>query len=133
MRILLIEDDPHVRGALSRSLAAHGHAVTEGGNVRDGLDAIESTRFDLLLLDINLPDATGWDILRAKHFNGNGNGNGDVPAIVISAIPPSVARLREFRPFAVLHKPFPVDSLIRLVEKVEGISVTAHPGRDADD
>ncbi len=129
MRILLIEDEPHVRGALSRSLAAHGHAVTEGGTVRDGLDAIESTRFDLLLLDINLPDATGWDILRAKQATAND----DVPAIVISAIPPSVARLREFQPYAVLHKPFPVDSLIRLVEKAEGINVTTHSGREADD
>ena len=40
--------------------------------------------------------------------------------IVISAIPPSVARLREFRPFAVLYKPFPIDSLIRLVDRVAG-------------
>lgn len=129
MRILLIEDEPHVRGALSRSLAAHGHTVTEGGTVRDGLDAIETIRFDLLLLDVNLPDATGWDILRARQATTNG----DVPAIVISAIPPSVARLREFRPFAVLHKPFPVDSLIRLVEKVEGLGATTNIGGEADD
>ena len=129
MRILLIEDEPHVRGALSRSLAAHGHAVTEGGTVRDGLDAIETSRFDLLLLDINLPDATGWDILRAKQSTANG----DVPAIVISAIPPSVARLREFRPFAVLHKPFPVDSLIRLVDKAGGIGPPYNSGTEADD
>jgi len=128
MDILLIEDEPHVRGALSRSLTARGHAVTEGETAQDGLVAIGRARFDLLLLDINLPDATGWDILRARQSTPNS----DVPAIVISAIPPSVARLREFRPFGVLHKPFPVDSLIRLVEKIERIGVPMNSGRDAE-
>lgn len=128
MDILLIEDEPHVRSALARSLRAHGHAVTEGETAHDGLAAIGKARFDLLLLDINLPDATGWDILRARQSDPND----DIPAIVISAIPPSVARLREFRPFAVLHKPFPVDSLIRLVERIEVIGTPVNAGGDRD-
>lgn len=41
----------------------------------------------------------------------------DIPTIVISAIAPSTARLRQYRPFGVLMKPFPIESLRQLVTR----------------
>jgi CheY-like chemotaxis protein len=70
--------------------------------------------FDLLLVDINLPDATGWDVLRQC---AAGTDNRSTPAVVMSAVPPSVARLKEFTPLGVLVKPFPLDALLRVVDK----------------
>lgn len=111
MNVLLVEDEVHVRRALARSLQAWGHDVTEADTAELAQAAIVAIDFDLMVLDINLPDATGWDVLRNR-------GAGDTPVIVISAIPPSVVRLHEFHPFGVLHKPFPIESLHRLVDKV---------------
>ena len=68
--------------------------------------------FDVLLLDVNLPDQTGWDVLRALE------GAHVPPVIVLTALRPTQHRLDEFRPAAVLLKPFPMDALVRLVGRV---------------
>ena len=62
------------------------------------------------MLRVNLPDMSGRDVLRAARLRRLPS----LPVIVISAIPPSVARQQEFQPFGVLHKPFPLESLHRL-------------------
>lgn len=74
--------------------------------------ALAGTPVDLILLDINLPDGTGWDVLRWLAERDLA-----VPSIVISAVPPSGRRVKEFRPLAVLTKPFPIEAIHRLVEQ----------------
>lgn len=74
--------------------------------------ALSDADHDLLLLDINLPDATGWDVLRDLEAQGRAT-----PAVIFSAAPPNPRRLHEFKPIAVLYKPFPIDALIRLVQE----------------
>lgn len=113
MKVLLLEDEVHVRRALARSLEAWGHEVIEADSVELARAAVLALPVDLLVLDVNLPDATGWDLLRTIQVEGVRS----PPTVVISAIPPSVARIREFHPLGVLNKPFPIDSLRRLVEK----------------
>jgi DNA-binding response OmpR family regulator len=83
--------------------------VDEAATASAAIDAAASHRFDLMLLDINLPDGTGWDVLRQLRMTGN-----SLPVVVLSAVPPNPVRVREFRPFGVLHKPFPIDALLRL-------------------
>ncbi|MET7998877.1 response regulator transcription factor [Amycolatopsis sp. NPDC005232] len=62
MRVLLVEDDTGVAGALAETLHARGHAVTSVGR---GADALHRHReADLLLLDLGLPDLDGLDVLR---------------------------------------------------------------------
>jgi len=63
-----------------------------------------------MLLDINLPDHSGWDVMRELGRLGI-----DVPTIVVSAVRVSQSRLEEFHPMAFLPKPFPLESLLRLV------------------
>jgi hypothetical protein len=43
-----------------------------------------------------------------------------MPAVIVSAVPPSATRVKEFRPLGVLHKPFPIEALLRLVRNAEG-------------
>src|SRR5262245_60707185 len=104
MAILVVDDEPRLRQAIARSLAAHGHTVDQAGTCREAIAAATQGSYDLLLLDINLPDATGWDVLRDLRSKGR-----NIPAVVVSAVPPSASRVKEFNPFGVLHKPFPMD------------------------
>jgi len=110
MAILVVDDEPRLRQTIVRSLAARGHTVDQATTCAEPIDAATEREYDLVLLDVNLPDATGWDVLRELRRRGR-----SVPTVMVSAVPPSAARVREFNPFGVLHKPFPIDALLRFV------------------
>ena len=110
-RVLLVEDEIRLGESIQRGIARHGHEVDL---VRDCASAIVAglrADYDVLVLDINLPDAAGWDVLTALDA-----AHRRPRTIVLSAIAPSAARVREFSPISVLEKPFPIDALLRLIE-----------------
>jgi DNA-binding response OmpR family regulator len=109
-RVLLIEDEAVLRGVIARNLTSRGVEVREAATAEQAIQATLNDPPDLLLLDINLPDQTGWDVLRELKRR-----NTDVPTIVLSAVRVSQTRLDEFNPVAYLPKPFPIDALLRLV------------------
>jgi DNA-binding response OmpR family regulator len=77
VRVLLVEDDAGVAGALAESLHARGHPVTSVGR---GADALHRHRdADLVLLDLGLPDIDGLDVLRKIRAVS------PVPVIVLTA------------------------------------------------
>ncbi|GAA3856765.1 response regulator transcription factor [Saccharothrix violaceirubra] len=77
--VLLVEDDPVVRSAVSRALTGMGHAVLPVGTALEALREITSSAFDLVVLDLGLPDMDGADALRMMR------GVCDVPVIVATA------------------------------------------------
>ncbi|MBV9357536.1 MAG: response regulator [Chloroflexi bacterium] len=109
-RVLIVEDEALLRRIVARNLASRGLEVRETDSAEAAVRAIADERPDLLLLDINLPDRTGWDVLRELNRQASG-----VPTIVMSAVRARPSRLDEFRPLAYLPKPFPLESLLRLV------------------
>jgi DNA-binding response OmpR family regulator len=118
--ILLVEDDDVLRDLVLRNLQARGHRVAQAENAEGAIVHLRASCFDLVILDINLPDRTGWDVLRtAQHDNLLPLQRIDeqkqaLPVVVLSAVRVSPARLAEFHPLAYLPKPFPMDALIRL-------------------
>jgi len=64
IRLLIVDDNVATRYALRRRLALHGYSVTEAGTGGAGLALIGSEHFDALILDVNLPDMSGFDIVR---------------------------------------------------------------------
>lgn len=60
--ILLVEDDPGTRAALTASLQADGHTVLQAGTGLEALTAAAAATPDLVLLDLRLPDAYGFDL-----------------------------------------------------------------------
>ena len=64
MTILLVYDEARLRQTLARSLRARGYQVVEAATHREAVAAASARTYDLLLLAVNLPDATGWDVLR---------------------------------------------------------------------
>jgi DNA-binding response OmpR family regulator len=108
--VLLVEDEATFRRVIARNLSGRGLDVREVGTAAEAVDVSTADRPDLMLLDINLPDRSGWDVLRELHRLGI-----DVPTIVVSAVRVSQSRLEEFHPMAYLPKPFPLEALLRLV------------------
>ena len=66
-QVLLIEDDETLRQILARHLRAHGYDVDEAGSAEEAAAILaEGLRPDMVLLDINLPGDSGWDLLRTE-------------------------------------------------------------------
>jgi DNA-binding response OmpR family regulator len=63
--LLFIEDDDHIRLALSMALEDEGYQVTQAANGSAGLAAFGERNFDLVLLDLRLPDLSGFEVCRA--------------------------------------------------------------------
>jgi two-component system, OmpR family, KDP operon response regulator KdpE len=77
--LLLVEDDPRIRGALTRSLAGLGHAVTSTVTGRAALQQALDRPPDLVILDLGLPDIDGAQLLRMLRSVSS------VPVIVATA------------------------------------------------
>jgi len=79
-RILVVEDDPLLAESLVRALQQQGYRI---GHARRGHDAdslLQAHRFDLLLLDIGLPDIDGFELLRRLRARGDAT-----PVLVVTA------------------------------------------------
>jgi two-component system response regulator TctD len=80
MRFLLIEDNDDLAGSVAARLALDGHAVDRAGNLAEARDCLRAAGYDLILLDISLPDGDGRDFLSAERRAGQ-----DTPIIVMTA------------------------------------------------
>jgi DNA-binding response OmpR family regulator len=119
--ILLVEDDEGLRPILARHLRGKGHAVTEAASAEEAVDALSGgLRPALVVLDLNLPGDTGWDLLRSEAMRAAG----PPPVVIASAITVSPKRLAEFDIAGYLPKPFPLETLLQTVERVLSASST---------
>lgn len=77
--LLFIEDDDQIRLALRLALEDEGYEVTEAADGRAGLDAFSAREPDLVLLDLRLPDMSGFDVCRQLRSSSL------VPIIIVTA------------------------------------------------
>ena len=77
--ILIIEDDTDLREGLSFSFSSDGHLVEEVETKKDGLRKIANGCFDIILLDCNLPDGTGFELCKEVRSYSN------IPIIMLTA------------------------------------------------
>ncbi len=115
MRILLVEDDDMLGGAVRDHLAAHGHAVDWMTRIATSSDARATTAYDLVLLDLNLPDGNGLVFLRSLRRLGD-----TVPVIILTAMDQLSTRIDGLNAGAddYLVKPFNLQELIARVSAV---------------
>ena len=61
-KILLVEDDAMIASGIKYALEMEGYEVTHVSNIKNALDTIKNINFDLAILDMQLPDGTGFDV-----------------------------------------------------------------------
>lgn len=71
MKILLIDDNDDIVKLLDTLLKSVGYEVTTALNGKDGLDLIAKEKFDLILLDITMPDFSGFDVVASLQNSDN--------------------------------------------------------------
>jgi two-component system KDP operon response regulator KdpE len=112
MRILLVEDEASLADVLERGLKAHGHEVGRAASAEAAVMSILEQLPDSIVLDIGLPDLSGWEVLRRLSPVDRER----LHVVVISAAPISQRRIDEFKPAHALLKPFPITALVRAIE-----------------
>jgi DNA-binding response OmpR family regulator len=117
-RVLVVEDDPSVRGLLQTLLAAEGYDVTTASDGLAGLVKAASTRPQLILLDLMMPDLGGVRVLEELQDDPQ---LVDTPVIVVTGKQDAVPSMRDLlgEDFVFL-KPFAVAELLHRVSEVTG-------------
>ena len=84
MRILVVEDEHDLAGAVAAGLRREGYAVDVANDGRSALDRLDVNAYDMVCLDLNLPDADGLDICRhVVTAPRPGDGTADAPRILV--------------------------------------------------
>jgi DNA-binding response OmpR family regulator len=117
-RILVVEDDPSIRMGLEDTLAAKGYQVEVVGKGGDGAEKALSGRYDLVVLDVMLPDIDGFEVLR-RIRTSRGTAR-RMPIIMLSARGAELDRVRglELGADDYVTKPF---SLMELLARVASV------------
>ena len=115
-RLLLCDDSPIERLALAHYLRAHGYKVDEAGDGKAALFFLKHRPVDLLLLDLQMPDVDGFDVLNYIDEHRRA-----LPVILLSGMPPDEIqdkihslRTRELPP--LLIKPIDPEQVVEMVE-----------------
>jgi DNA-binding response OmpR family regulator len=114
-QLLIVEDDESLRRIVVRHLRAQGYRVAEADSAEAAVAALDGgLRPDVVILDLNLPGDTGWDLLRGPALDAAGR----PPVIITSATTVSPKWLDEFGCAGYLPKPFPLETLVATIERV---------------
>ncbi len=112
-RILVVEDEPAIRGLLVDLLGEAGYAVSAAANGREALDRLVAEAPDLILLDLITPVISGRSVLRAVREDVQWS---RIPVIVLSAT--NVETPAGLPVDATLDKPMDMDVLLSTIEGV---------------
>jgi DNA-binding response OmpR family regulator len=126
--LLLVEDDDAIAVALRLHLEDAGYRLHREANGQHAMAAIDRQRWDLVLLDLMLPGADGWEVcrhLRARHA--------DVPVIMLSARSAEAHRVLGLelgaddyvaKPFSMLELVARIRALLRRIEQMRSTQAT---------
>jgi two-component system alkaline phosphatase synthesis response regulator PhoP len=130
MRILLVEDEESIRDAVKINLVLEGYEVVTSGNGRLAMELIGSQHFDLLILDVMLPEMDGFSIAERVRLT-----NQETPILMLTAKDQAQDRINGLKKGAddYLTKPFNLEemllrvgSLLRRSQRVKGESIDVY-------
>lgn len=108
MRLLAVEDEPDLAEAIGACLRGAGHAVDLAPGLEDARAAVAGTDYDLVLLDLHLPDGDGLDLLRDLRAGGD-----RTPVLIVTARDRITERIAGLEAGAddYLVKPYDLDEM----------------------
>jgi CheY-like chemotaxis protein len=116
-RILIVDDEPDIVMIAKRTLEGLGHETGEARNGNEALKKLKKERFDLILLDVMMPDDNGWEVCRKIKADEKIN---DIPVVMFTVRTDADDRKtgKEVGAIAQIDKPFGREELIGTVERV---------------
>lgn len=114
MKILIVEDDAIIASGLEYAIQQEGYEVIVKSNVKESMEAIKKEDFSLLLLDLSLPDGTGYEICEAAKKIS------DVAVIFLTAVDDegNVVKGLDMGADDYITKPFRIRELISRMKSV---------------
>ena len=115
IHILVAEDDDNIRTGLVDTLESEGYRVTPATGGKEAIDLFRSEEFDLLLLDIMMPEKSGYDVCRVVRST-----NEDIPVIMLTAKSEEIDKVIGLQLGAddYITKPFGVHELLARISAV---------------
>jgi CheY-like chemotaxis protein len=108
-RLLIVDDNEINRDVLARRLGRQGYTTAAAENGRKALEMVRTQKFDLLLLDIMMPELNGYEVLR--HLKADSHLR-DIPVIMISALDDMASIVRCIKLGAEDYLPKPFDPVL---------------------
>lgn len=118
MKILGIDDNPDITSVFEIAFTSYGHEFTGTFDGREGLRLIRENRYDLVLLDLAMPEFSGVDVLNALDKEGL---LGRQKVIIVTASSTMERESESFREMGVsecMRKPVDLEELIQKTEDV---------------
>ncbi len=117
--VLVVDDDPAIRGLVADALREEGYSVDLAAHGREALEAMRARRPSTVVLDLMMPVMDGFSFIEACQ---NEQLCENVPIVVISAVHEALERIQAGSIHAYMAKPFDLNDLIR--------TVAMHAGRN---
>lgn len=123
-RVLVVDDEPTLRLGFAYALTNKNSVVETAANGRQALEKIAETRFDIMILDLRMPDLDGLSVIDTLRTGGN-----PIPIVLCSAAIHGSAALRAIRYGVVdfLLKPVRPDELRHVIDFVLRPGLAAYP------
>ena len=123
-KILVVDDEPELLQALCVRLTAEGFACEIASNGREALERIEAQLPDLVILDLIMPEISGYEVCRQLQDDPR---TAHLPVIVLTAVPQrAIIQTAELGAATILHKPFDTAILLATVRHL--LKLPSSPG-----
>jgi ActR/RegA family two-component response regulator len=114
-KVLVVDDEPVVANTIRRALGRRGHAVDEAFSTQDALSRVRSSHYDLVLLDMRMPDGNGLETLeQLKSINA------DLPVVIVTGYASIGTAVEAMRRGAsdFVSKPFTANELFSVTDRL---------------
>lgn len=116
LKILMIDDNVEITNMMSKFLKLSGHDCTVSNDARNGLALIENQKFDTILLDVAMPEFSGYDVVEHLSKNDKLKENKIILFTASSVSNDKIDEMIKKGVHSCLRKPIGLDELLKSVE-----------------